>query len=92
MIEIDSFQCLLKVFGFKNNSYSLNIFAENFKRLKKHDTFLLEAVEQGLTHVVRRAMLSIKRFGDEHLPKHRVDAKHLIGWLIRSHPSDAVSD
>ena len=44
------------------------------------------------THMVRRAMFSIKRFGDEHLSEHRVDIKHLIWWLICSHPSDAVPD
>lgn len=37
-------------------------------------------------------MFPIKRFGDEHLSKHRVDIEHLIGWLICSHPSDAVPD
>lgn len=44
------------------------------------------------THMIRRAMFSIKRFGDKHLSKHGVDTEHLIGWLICSHPSDAVSD
>lgn len=44
------------------------------------------------THVVRRAVFPIKRFGDEHLSEHGVDIEHLIGWLIGSHPSDAVPD
>lgn len=44
------------------------------------------------THMVRRATFSIKRFGDEHLSKHGVYIEHFIGWLICSHPSDAVSD
>ena len=44
------------------------------------------------THMVRRAMFSIQRFGDEHLPDHGVDAEHLVGRLIRSHPGDAVPD
>jgi len=44
------------------------------------------------THMVRRAMFSIERFGDEHLPDHGVDVEHLVGRLIRSHPGDAVSD
>lgn len=44
------------------------------------------------THMVRRAMFSIERFSDEHLSKHGVDTEHLIGRLIGSHPSDAVSD
>lgn len=44
------------------------------------------------THVVRRTMLPVERFGDKHLPEHRVDVKNLVGWLISSHPSDAVSD
>lgn len=37
-------------------------------------------------------MLTIQRLGDKHLSDHRVDAEHLIGWLVRSHPSDAVPD
>lgn len=44
------------------------------------------------THVIWRAMFSIKRFGDKHLSKHRVDTEYFIWWLICSHPSDAVPD
>lgn len=44
------------------------------------------------THMIRRSMFSIQRFGDKHLSERRVDAEHLIGWLICSHPSNAVSD
>lgn len=44
------------------------------------------------THVVRRTMLPVERFGNKHLPEHRVDVKNLVGRLISSHPGDAVSD
>lgn len=44
------------------------------------------------THMVGRSMLPVERFGDKHLPEHRVDVKNLVGRLIGSHPSDAVSD
>lgn len=44
------------------------------------------------THMIRRSMLTIQRLGDKHLSNHWVDAEHLIGWLIRSNPSDAVPD
>lgn len=44
------------------------------------------------THVVRGAMLSVQRLGDEHLSQHGVDAEHLVGRLIRPHSSDAVPD
>lgn len=44
------------------------------------------------THVVRRTMFPVEGFSDEHLPKHGVNVEDLIGWLICSHPSDAISD
>lgn len=44
------------------------------------------------THMVRRTMFPVERFGDEHLPEDGVDVEHLVGRLIRSHPRDAVSD
>lgn len=44
------------------------------------------------THMVRRTMLPVERFGDEHLPEDGVDVENLVGRLIRSHPGDAVSD
>lgn len=37
-------------------------------------------------------MFPVEGFGDKHLPEHGVDVEDLIGWLIRSHPGDAVSD
>lgn len=42
--------------------------------------------------MVRRTMLPVERFGDKHLPEHRVDVKDFVGRLIGSHPGDAVSD
>lgn len=53
---------------------------------------MVERERERGTHVVRRAVFPIKRFGDEHLSEHRVDIEHLIGWLISSYPSDAVPD
>lgn len=44
------------------------------------------------THVVRRPVFPVERFGDEHLPEHGVDVENLVGGLICSHPGDAVSD
>lgn len=44
------------------------------------------------THVVRRTVFPVERFGDEHLPEHGVDVENLVGGLICSHPGDAVSD
>lgn len=44
------------------------------------------------THMVRRTMFPVQRFGDEHLPEDGVDVENLVGRLIRPHPGDAVSD
>lgn len=46
----------------------------------------------GDTHVVGRAVFSVQRFGDKHLSEHRVYIEDLVGWLICSHPGDAVPD
>ena len=42
--------------------------------------------------MVGGAHLPVQGLGDKHLARHRVDAEHLIGGLVRPHPGDAVPD